>query len=294
MPSSRSRLPVLKTYKLFIGGKFPRTESGRYRAAKQPKTGEHLANYALASRKDLREATVAARKAQAPWAANAAYLRGQILYRAAEMLEGRAASLADEIACSTGATAKSAAAEVAASADRLVYYAGWADKFAQVFGSVNPVASPHFNFTNPEPCGVVGVVCPDSPSLLALVSLLAPVLLSGNSAVVIASQKFPLPAVTLAEIIATSDVPGGVVNILSGDRAELAPHLASHMDINAIVDGSGDAEIAAVLKRGAADNLKRVKTRPLTARAWFTAAAADPYTILDTVEFKTAWHPVGS
>ncbi len=288
-----ARLAVLKTYKLFIGGKFPRTESGRYLVAKHPRTGEHLANYARASRKDLRDAVVAARRAQPGWAGASAYLRGQILYRAAEMLEGRAGSLADEVARSTGAAPKAAAAEVAAAVDRLVYYAGWADKFGQVFGSVNPVASPHFNFSTAEPCGVVGIVCPDRPSLLALVSLLAPAVLSGNSAVVVASEKFPLPAITLAEIIATSDVPPGVVNLLSGGRAELAPHMASHMDINAIVDGSGDGAVAAVLEGGAADNLKRVKRRHLGERSWATRAAGDPYHILDTIEFKTAWHPVG-
>ena len=294
MPTKDSRLQVLKTYKLYIGGKFPRTESGRYLVAKHPKTGKHLANYAQASRKDMRDATVAARKVQPSWAANSAYLRGQILYRAAEMLEGRAASLADEISNSTGATPQSAAAEVSASIDRLVYYAGWSDKFAQVFGSVNPVSSPHFNFTTPEPSGVVAVICPDSPSLLALVSLVAPAILSGNTTIVLASQKSPLPAITLAEIIATSDVPGGVINILSGHRDELAPHMASHMDINSIVDGSGDSAITAVLKRGAADNLKRVKIRSMSNRVWPTSAAEDPYAILDTIEFKTAWHPVGA
>ncbi len=293
MPNPPPRLTVQKTYKLSIGGKFPRTESGRYLVSKSPTTGEHLANYCHASRKDFRDAVVAARKAQPAWAANSAYLRGQILYRAAEMLEGRATSLADELAVSTGQTGKEARAEVNAAIDRLVYFAGWTDKISQVFGSVNPVASPHFNFTTPEPTGVVAIVCPDACPLLALVSLVAPALLSGNTAVVLASQAFPLPAITFAEIIATSDVPGGVLNILSGVRKELAPGMASHMDVNALVDGSGDPEIVTLLREGAAANLKRVSSPELAANDWFTEKAADPYRILDTLEFKTAWHPVG-
>jgi acyl-CoA reductase-like NAD-dependent aldehyde dehydrogenase len=297
MPASdpgRKRLAVLKTYKLFIGGKFPRTESGRYRIARSPNTGEHLANYCYASRKDFRDAVVAARKAQPGWATSSAYLKGQILYRAAEMLESRADSLCAELGSSTGASKRSASAEIAASIDRLVYFAGWSDKFQQVFGSVNPVASSHFNFSTPEPTGVVGIFCPDSPSLLGLVSLVAPVILGGNACVVLASEKFPLPAITFAEIIATSDVPGGVINLLSGERAELAPHFSSHMDVNAIVDGSADPSVEAILRDGAADNLKRVSLRPEKKPAdWFGDSAQDPYRILDTIEFKTAWHPVG-
>jgi len=285
MPTSNGRLPVLKTYKLYIGGKFPRTESGRYEVATNARSGKHLANYCRASRKDLRDAVRAARKAQSAWASTSAYLRGQILYRAAEMLEGRASSLAEELASNAGLTPKAAEAEVAEAIDTLVHYAGWTDKFGALFGSVNPVASPHFNFTTPEPTGVVAVVCPDEPALSGLVALLAPVILSGNTAVVLASETAPLAAITLAEIVATSDVPGGVINLLSGFRAELAPHFASHMDINAIVDGSGDAEIGATLKSGAADNLKRVTLR--------ADLSPDPYAILDTVEMKTAWHPVG-
>ena len=290
----RQRLAVLKTYKLYIGGKFPRTESGRYKIARNPKTGDHLANYCHASRKDFRDAVVAARKAQPGWAASSAYLKGQILYRAAEMLESRAGSLAAEIQSSTGASPKDARVEVDASIDRLVYYAGWSDKFQQVFGSVNPVASSHFNFSTPEPTGVVGIFCPDSPSLLGLVSLVAPAILGGNSTVVVASEKHPLPAVTLSEIVATSDVPGGVINLLSGERAELAPHFASHMDVNAVVDGSGDGELAEQFRAGTGQNLKRVAIRSEKRPAdWFGAAAQDPYRILDTIEFKTAWHPIG-
>jgi len=285
MPTSSERIPVLKTYKLFIGGKFPRTESGRYEVATNPKGGAHLANYCRASRKDLRDAVRAARKAQPSWASTSAYLRGQILYRAAEMLEGRADSLAAELAANAGLTPKAAAAEVSEAIDTLVHYAGWTDKFAQLFGSVNPVASPHFNFTTPEPTGVVGVICPDETALAGLVALLAPAILSGNTAIVLASETAPLAAITFAEIVATSDVPGGVINLLSGFRTELAPHFASHMDINAIVDGSGDVSNSATLRAGAADNLKRVTVR--------ADLAPDPYAILDTVEMKTAWHPIG-
>lgn len=291
----QKRLAVLKTYKLFIGGQFPRTESGRYRIARSPNTGEHLANYCHASRKDFRDAVVAARKSQPGWAAASAYLRGQILYRAAEMLESRADSLSSEIAASTGVDQRSARAEVEASVDRLIYFAGWSDKFQQVFGSVNPVASPHFNFSTPEPTGVVGIFCPDSPSLLGLVSLLAPAIVCGNTCVALASEQFPLPAITFAEIIATSDVPGGVINLLSGQRAELVSHFSTHMDLNAIVDGSADPEVEAIIRDGAASNLKRVSLRPEKNPAdWFKDGAQDPYRILDTVEFKTAWHPIGN
>jgi len=287
-----TRLDVRKTYKLYIGGKFPRSESGRYLAAKSPR-GEHLDNFAHASRKDFRDAVVAARTAVDGWSKATAYNRGQILYRAAEMLQNRAPELVNEIARSTGANAAKAKREVAVAIDRLVYFAGWTDKYSQVFGSVNPVASSHFNFTTPEPTGVVAVLAPDEPSLLGLVSLVAPVIASGNSAVVVASEKFPLPAATFAEILATSDLPGGVVNILTGKRAELAPHIASHMDVNAIIDGSSDAELGAKLQSGTALNLKRYANRSLAPADWFTAKAEDPYLILDTVEFKTAWHPIG-
>jgi len=218
-----------------------------------------------------------------------------ILYRAAEMLQNRAGELIAEIARSTNGSAplKTAKAkrEVTLAIDRLVHFAGWTDKFSQVFGSVNPVASSHFNFTMPEPTGVVVVLAPDEPSLLALVSLVAPVILSGNVVIAVPSEKFPLPAATFAEILATSDLPGGVVNILTGKRAELVPHIASHMDVNAIVDGAGDSEISAKLQAGVATNLKRYSNH--TATDWFSAKVEDPYWILDTVEFKTAWHPIG-
>ena len=285
-----ARLDVRKTYKLFIGGKFPRSESGRYLPAKSA-NGEHLDNFAHASRKDFREAVTAAGAAFAGWSRATAYNRGQILYRAAEMLQNRAGELANEIGRSTGVSAAKAKREVTLAIDRLVYFAGWTDKYPQVFGSVNPVASPHFNFTMPEPVGVVVVLAPDEPSLLALVSLVAPVILSGNAAVVIASEKYPLPAATFAEILATSDLPGGVVNLLTGKRAELVPHIATHMEVNALVDGAGDPAISAKLQAGVATNLKRYASHEAT--DWFSAKVEDPYWILDTVEFKTAWHPIG-
>jgi acyl-CoA reductase-like NAD-dependent aldehyde dehydrogenase len=287
-----TRLDVKKTYKLYIGGKFPRSESGRYLPAKSAK-GEHLDNFAHASRKDFRDAVAAARAACEGWSKATAYNRGQILYRAAEMLQNRAAELVTEISRSTNVSAAKAKREVTLAIDRLVHFAGWTDKYQQVFGSVNPVATSHFDFTTPEPTGVVVVLAPDEPSLLALVSLVAPVILSGNTVIVIASEKFPLPAATFAEILATSDLPGGVVNILTGKRAELVPHVASHMDVNAIVDGAGDAELSAKLQAGTAINLKRYSKHALAAADWFSAKVEDPYRILDTVEFKTAWHPIG-
>jgi len=285
------RLDVRKTYKLYIGGKFVRGESGRSQAALGP-DGKPTDNFCPASRKDFRDAVVAARGVK-DWAKASAYLRGQVLYRAAEMLENRSAELVAEIVRSTGARAPKAEAEVTAAIDRLVYFAGWTDKYQQVFGSVNPVASSHFNFSTPEPTGVVVVLAPDEPSLLALVSLIAPVILSGNSAVVLASERHPLPALTFAEILATSDLPGGVVNLLSGNRSELAPHFASHMDVNAVVDASGDEKIASVLRAGSALNLKRYADHSLAAANWTGSKAEDPYWILDTIEFKTAWHPIG-
>jgi acyl-CoA reductase-like NAD-dependent aldehyde dehydrogenase len=286
------RLDVKKTYKLYLGGKFPRSESGRYLPARSAK-GELLDNYAHASRKDFRDAVTAARAAVAGWGKATAYNRGQILYRAAEMLQNRAGELVAEIVRSTNVSPAKAKREVTAAIDRLVHFAGWTDKYQQVFGSVNPVASSHFNFTTPEPTGVVVVLAPDEPSLLALVSLVAPAILSGNTAVVVASEKFPLPAATFAEILATSDLPGGVVNLLTGKRAELISHIASHMDVNAIVDGTGDADLGAKLQAGTAINLKRYFKHPLAPADWFSAKVEDPYWILETVEFKTAWHPIG-
>ena len=292
MRKKESRLAVQKTYKLFIGGKFVRGENGRVLAAR----GEHdriLANYCRASRKDFRDAVKAARGAFAEWSKQSAYLRGQILYRAAEMLEMRQAEIQEEVARANGQKEKYAREETLLAIDRLVHYAGWTDKFSQIFGTVNPVASSHFNFTTPEPTGVVVIVCPDEPALLALVCLVAPVILAGNTAVVLASTTKPLPALTFSEIIATSDLPGGVVNIVTGDRGELAPHFASHMDVNAIVDASGDTKLGKELQRGGGFNVKRYVRRDLSAAAWRTDEAASPYWILDTVEMKTAWHPIG-
>lgn len=287
-----SRLDVRKTYKMYVGGSFIRSESGRSLTALDAK-GAALDNFCHASRKDLRDAVGAARSATGGWAKKTAYLRGQILYRAAEMLENRADSLAVEIARSTGASSNKALAEVNLAIDRLVYFAGWTDKFTQVFGAVNPVATSHFNFTIPEPTGVVAVLAPDEPSLLALVSLLAPVILSGNSAVALASEKFPLPALTFGEILATSDLPGGVVNILSGKRQELIPHIASHLDINAVVNAAEGDDTHLALQSGTAVNLKRYARRELAAEDWFGLEGENAYWILDTVEFKTAWHPIG-
>jgi acyl-CoA reductase-like NAD-dependent aldehyde dehydrogenase len=287
-----TRLDVRKTYKLYIGGAFVRSESGRYMTTISPR-GDHLDNVCHASRKDFRDAIVAARNAFDGWAKKTAYLRGQILYRAAEMLQNRSEELVKEISRSTGCDDGTARHEVTASIDRLVYYAGWTDKYSQIFGSVNPVATSHFNFTTPEPTGVVVILAPDEPSLLALVSLIAPVILSGNATVAVASEKHPLPAATFAEILATSDLPGGVVNLLTGKRGDLLSHIATHMDVNAIVDGTGSTEIGAKLQTGTALNLKRYSSHSLSASDWFTEKAEDPYWILDSVEYKTAWHPIG-
>jgi acyl-CoA reductase-like NAD-dependent aldehyde dehydrogenase len=287
-----TRLDVRKTYKLYIGGAFVRSESGRYMQAISA-GGEQLDNVCHASRKDFRDAVVAARNAFDGWAKKTAYLRGQILYRAAEMLQNRSEEMVKEISRSTACDDHSARHEVTASIDRLVYYAGWTDKYSQLFGSVNPVATSHFNFTTPEPTGVVVTLAPDEPSLVALVSLIAPVILSGNSAIAVASEKHPLPAGTFAEILATSDLPGGVVNLLTGKRGDLLSHIASHMDVNAIVDGTGSTEVGAKLHSGTALNLKRYSNHSLGNEDWFTEKAEDPYWILDTVEYKTAWHPIG-
>jgi acyl-CoA reductase-like NAD-dependent aldehyde dehydrogenase len=252
-----------------------------------------LANFCRASRKDFRDAVTAARSAFPNWSKQSAYLRGQILYRAAEMLEMRQSELQNELARSNGRQGARASTETNLSIDRLVHYAGWTDKFAQIFGSVNPVASSHFNFTVPEPTGVVVIVCPDDPALLGFVSLVAPVILSGNCAVVLVSETKPLAALTFSEIIATSDLPAGVINVLAGDRSELAPHFAGHMDVNAIVDASGDVKIGRELQRGGEFNVKRYVRREMSEGQWRAADAENPYWILDTVEMKTAWHPIG-
>jgi acyl-CoA reductase-like NAD-dependent aldehyde dehydrogenase len=289
---NRARIPVQKTYKLFIGGKFVRGENGRVLPALDARQ-KVLANFSRASKKDFRDAVVAARGAFAKWSKSTAYLRGQILYRAAEMLETRRADLQMELGRTNGASTAAASSEVTLAIDRLVYYAGWTDKFIQVFGTVNPVASSHFNFTMPEPTGVVVVICPDEPPLLGFVSLVAAVILSGNTAVVLPSSTKPLAALAFSEIIATSDLPSGVVNVLAGDRGELGSHFATHMDVNAIVDASGDEKAGRELARAADSNVKRYVRRDLNPAQWRGRDAENPYWILDTVEMKTAWHPIG-
>jgi acyl-CoA reductase-like NAD-dependent aldehyde dehydrogenase len=285
-----SRLEVRKTYKLFIGGAFPRSESGRSFIVSSP-DGRPLANAALASRKDLRDAVVAARKAQPGWAAATAYLRGQVLYRVAEMLEGRRAQFVESLVAGESLSAEAASASVDASVDRVVWYAGWADKLAQVAGSANPVAGPYFNFSIPEPTGVVGVLAPQASSLLGFVSVVAPVITSGNAAVVIASEAHPLPALDLAEVLATSDLPGGVVNILSGRGPELAPVLAAHRDVEAIDLAGAPEGLDAQLEQAAADNVKRVLRREQPEPDW--NAGPGPERMLFFVEIKTVWHPLG-
>lgn len=288
------RLNVQKTYKMFVNGQFPRTESGRSLEIKDAK-GKFLANVCWGSRKDVREAVVAARKAFPGWAKKTAYLRGQILYRMAEVLERRASEFVAEISTMTGKTTAQARQEVEKSIDRLVWYAGWADKFMPLFGTVNPVASSYFNFSVSEPTGVVGLNAPQQPSLLGIVSAIAPVIVSGNACVVIASEKFPLCAVSLGEVLVTSDLPAGVVNIVTGKGAELIPTLSKHMDVNAIVDYRSDAAGFKTVQLDAADNVKRVTSRAgLSEKEWFDdAVAQSPYWIEECTELKTAWHPIG-
>jgi len=286
---TENRLAVRKTYKLFIGGAFPRSESGRSYVVTSA-DGDFLANAALASRKDVRDAVKAARAAAGPWSGATAYNRGQILYRIAEMLEGRRAQFVDEVR-SSGAEGD-AQSTVDAAIDRWVWYAGWADKVAQVYGNANPVAGPFFNLYSPEPTGVVGIVAPNESPLLGLVGVLAPAIVTGNTAVVLAAEDRPLPAISLAEVLATSDLPGGVVNLLTGRVAETAPWLASHMDVNALdLTGVTEPELAADLERAAADNLKRVIRPPAGTVDWF----ADPgmSRLTPFLETKTVWHPKG-
>jgi len=287
---SAGRVAVRKTYKLFVGGKFPRSESGRSYVVTNSKGG-FLANAALASRKDARDAVLAARKAVPGWSGATAYNRGQVLYRIAEMLEGRRDQFVAEVAAGEGLSAARAGVSVDAAIDRWVWYAGWSDKIAQVHGSSNPVAGPFFNFSVPEPTGVVAVIAPQRSSLLGLVSVVAPAVVTGNAAVILASEQRPLPAITLAEVLATSDLPGGVINLLTGRAAEVAPWLASHMDVNAIDLTGVPADLAAELERQAAENLKRV-VRPTTAEpSWTDEPGLDR--MLDLLETKTVWHPVG-
>jgi len=288
------RLDVRKTYKLYIGGKFPRTESGRSYLVADDK-GKPWANACRASRKDVRDAVQAARKAVAGWSGATAYNRGQVLYRVAEMLEGRREQFVEEVARAEGVTRRAATETVDKAVDRWVWYAGWADKLAQVFGSANPVAGPYFNFSVPEPTGVVGVVAPAGSSLLGLVSRLAPVIVSGNTCVVVASETRPLPAITLAEVLATSDLPGGVVNLLTGFAAELVGPLAAHMDVDALDLAGLDLALYREAELAAAENVKRVAPPvKLSARDWLAdAKGQDPYWIANFLEIKTVWHPIG-
>lgn len=290
MAGSKSRMPVAKTYKLYIDGKFPRTESGRYFTI-DGGDGSVIANICRGSRKDFRNAVVAARKAFPGWSGASAYLRGQILYRIAEMLEGRAEQFVAELVLQ-GESKRRARKEVEASIDRLIYYAGWSDKYQQIFSAVNPVSSPHFNFSVLEPAGVVSVLAPDDSGLLGLVSNIAPVIVGGNTTVALASEQRPLCAVSLAEVLHASDVPAGVVNILTGYREELTGQFASHMDVNAVVYCDAEADDAADIQVRAAGNLKRVVD--LVGTDWSKENAQNPYRIKDTQEIKTTWHPIGS
>jgi acyl-CoA reductase-like NAD-dependent aldehyde dehydrogenase len=291
------RLPVLKTYKLYVGGQFPRTESGRSYLVRSA-DGDALANACRASRKDLRDAVRVARSASGPWAARTAMNRGQVLYRVAELMEGRFDQFAGEVAVAEGIDARHAREVVGRAIDRWVWYAGWADKIAQVLGSSNPVGAPYFNFTIPEPTGVVGIVAPERSSLLGLVSRLAPVLSGGNVAVVLASEARPLAAITLAEVLATSDVPGGVVNILTGHRSELVPVLAAHVDVDGVDAWGIPGDLRVAAEEAASDSVKRVARRPRgTADAkfdWLDDRAAErPEWIAAFLEMKTVWHPIG-
>jgi acyl-CoA reductase-like NAD-dependent aldehyde dehydrogenase len=294
LPTETARTGVRKTYKLYIAGGFPRSESGRSYVV-QDSRGRFMANAAKASRKDARDAVVAARKAFAGWSGRTPYNRGQVVYRVAEVLEGRREQFVEEVQRGEGGGRRAAQVAVDASIDRLVWYAGWADKLAQVVGGTNPVAGPYFDFSVPEPTGVVAVVAPQESSLLGLVSVVAPVIVTSNTCVVVASFPRPLPAITLSEVLATSDLPGGVVNVLTGDPAEVAPWLASHMDVNALdLTGITDHELSRDLQVKAADNLKRVFGQ-VTATRGEPDWTADPGTgrLTAFLETKTVWHPIG-
>ncbi|HEX2618428.1 MAG TPA: aldehyde dehydrogenase family protein, partial [Flavobacteriales bacterium] len=294
-PKKADRLPVMKTYKIFIGGKFPRTESGRYY---QPKgsDGKPLANVCRSSRKDVRDAVIAARGALGGWASRSAFNRGQILYRIGEMLEGRRAQFVHEIMLH-GGTREHAEARVSEAIDRWLYYAGWCDKYQAIFSSVNPTNTSHFNFSVYEPTGVVGVMAPAGSALLGLVSMVAPVIAGGNTCIVVASESMPLPAVTFTEVLATSDLPGGVVNLMTGLRSELLKPLVAHMDINAVVVADATKEDRTLLDQEATCNLKRMVYPKLPVMSsgvetWSSNDAQSPYFILDTQEVKTTWHPI--
>jgi acyl-CoA reductase-like NAD-dependent aldehyde dehydrogenase len=281
------RLEIQKTYKIFIGGQFPRTESGRYYPLKN-KRGEVIANICQSSRKDFRNAEVAARGALSGWSSRAPFNRAQILYRVAEILEGRKEQFIAELILQ-GSSSSAARQEVEMSIDRMVYYAGWCDKFQQVFSAVNPVASPHFNFSVPEPTGVVAIIADEKTSLIGLVTAIAPVIAGGNTCVVLASETKPLCAITFSEVLNTSDLPGGVVNIMTGNAAELHTHFASHMDVNAVVYYRGDKAQIKTIKENAALNVKRVFVYNDNV---FSNETQSPYYIMDLQEIKTTWHPI--
>ncbi len=287
-----ARLPITKTPKCYVGGAFIRSESGRVTALHDAR-GNFSANIPQCTRKDLRNAVEAAAKAGPGWARRSGYNRGQILYRLAEMIEARGPEMARAISIG-GTRDTDAAREVRASIDRIIHYAGWADKFAQVLGSVNPVASPHFNFTVPEPMGIVGVIAPDDAPLLALVSLIAPAITGGNVVVALASQSQPYPAIVLGEMLATSDLPGGVVNLLTGLRSEMIPTFATHEHIRAI-SGVANADERKQLRLGAAESVKRVRLQKSEEQIdWFAGHAQGVHEIRELIEFKTTWHPIGA
>jgi len=290
MSDKSERLPVAKTYKIYIDGKFPRTESGRYFTLENKK-GAVIANICRGSRKDFRNAVVAARKAQTGWAKASAYLRGQIVYRIAEMLEGRKEQFVAELVLQ-GNTRRAAEREVDASIDRLIYYAGWADKYQQIFSAVNPVSSSHFNFSVLEPTGVVSLIVPDNSGLIGLISNIVPAIVGGNTCVVLASEQQPLCALSFAEVLHASDVPAGVVNILTGFRSELTEQFASHMDVNAIAYCDGGKKAARTIQELAAENIKHAISRQQV--DWLSDDAASPYQIRETQEVKTTWHPIGT
>lgn len=287
------RLPITKTPKPYVGGAFIRSESGRTQPLLDA-AGNFFANMPQCTRKDLRNAVEAAAKAGPGWAKRTAFNRGQILYRLAEMLESRRQEMIETLTC-FGARKGSAAKELDESIDRIVYYAGWADKYEQVLGNVNSVASPHFNFTVTEPMGVVGVIAADVPPLLGLVSLIAPVIVSGNTTVALSSEISPYPAIVFGEMLATSDLPGGVVNLLTGSRRELVPTFATHAHLSAISAAGLDAGECKALRLGAADSIKRVRLSSLRVeKDWFGEDAQSVYAIRDFLEFKTTWHPIGA
>lgn len=287
--SHGDRLKVQKTYKIYIDGKFPRTESGRYYKLKNKK-GVVIANVCRCSRKDFRDAVVAARNAFEKWSGLTAFNRGQIIYRIAEMLEGRSSQFVSEM-IQQGYSIEDATREVALAIDRLVYYAGWADKYQQVFSSVNPVNASYFNFSLCEPTGVVSVIAPEETSLIGLISTVIPAITGGNTCIVLASESLPLCAVTFAEVLHSSDVPAGVVNLLTGSRRELLGHFSSHMDVNAVIYSGEDKKEIKIVQENATLNVKRVITRKDA--EWMNESYQNPYFILDTQETKTTWHPVG-